>query len=212
MPYTLVIGNANWSSWSLRPWLALMHKGVEFEEERVRLRNQPKTREEALKFSPSGKVPVLLSDSGPVWDSLAILETLAEWHPELQLWPADPVRRARARSISAEMHSGFMPLRNALPMDFARKIATPELGDDVKADIARILGSWEKALSMNGGPFLFGEFSIADCMYAPVVSRFATYGIAMPDAAKAYADRIMALPAMGVWMSKAKAEIAAGIS
>jgi glutathione S-transferase len=210
-PYALVIGNANWSSWSLRPWLALMHKGIEFEEISIRLR-RPDTREQALKYSPSGKVPLLQSESGPVWDSLAILETLAEWHPELKLWPADPVLRARARSVSAEMHSGFMALRNILPMDFARVLPTPELGDDVKADIARIQSIWETAIAHNKGEFLFGEFSVADCMYAPVASRFTTYNIAMTGAAKAYVERMMALPAMKVWMSKAKAEIAAGVS
>jgi glutathione S-transferase len=211
-PYTLVIGNANWSSWSLRPWLALMHKGIEFEEIRIQLRNQPQTREDALKYSPSGKVPLLQTEHGPVWDSLAILETLAEWHPELKLWPEDPVLRARARSVSAEMHSGFMPLRNTLPMDFARQLPTPELGEDVKNDIARILSIWETAIAHTKGNFLFGDFSIADCMYAPVVSRFRTYSIAMSGAAKDYAERIMNLPSMQVWMSKAKAEIKAGVS
>ena len=213
--YTLILGTKNWSSWSLRPFVALKTIGVPFEEELIRLRHNS-TAEEVQKRTPAGRVPVLkIEENGQsyaVWDSLAICETLAERHPEAKLWPDDARARAEARSYAAEMHSGFPDLRDQMTMDFARKLATPQLREVTKAQIARILAAWSAALERRGkdGGFLFGRFSIADCMYAPVVSRFLTYGIALPPQAKAYCERMMALPAMQDWGRAAKAEVEAG--
>jgi len=219
--YTLILGTRNWSSWSLRPWLAMRATGAKFEEIVIGLR-RPETRDEILKHSPAGKVPILkIEEDGKtttVFDSLAICETLAERHPEAGLWPDDAGARAIARSYAAEMHSGFMPLRATLPMDIAHTLPTPdlptsELNGDVKADIARILDAWSDALTRYGqeGGFLFGRFSVADCMYAPVVTRFRTYGIVLPDIVEAYSTRVFALPAMGDWIAAAKAEVANGL-
>jgi len=211
--YTLVIGNKNLSSWSLRPWLALKMAGVPFEEIVVRL-DQPETRASIGQYSVAGKVPVLkITESGKtltVWDSLAICETIAERHPEAKLWPDDPEARAIARSYAAEMHSGFVDVRQNLPMDFARAIATPALDEATAKQVARIVSAWEAALCAHDGGFLFGGFSIADCLYAPVVSRFLTYGIALPKASEAYCARLMALPALQEWKAAAEAEIARG--
>jgi glutathione S-transferase len=211
--YTLVIGNKNLSSWSLRPWLALKAAGVPFEEVVVRL-DQPETRASIGQHSPAGKVPILkIAENGKtatVWDSLAICETIAERHPEAGLWPADAATRAQARSYAAEMHSGFPDVRQHLSMDFARVVATPELTEATGKQVARIISAWENALASHEGGFLFGRFSIADCMYAPVVSRFVTYGIAMPAASNAYCERMLALPALTEWRAGAEAEIARG--
>ena len=214
--YTLILGTKNWSSWSLRPWLALSATGHPFDEVVIPL-NRPQTRSEILKYSPSAKVPALRIDDGGrstiVFDSLAICETLAERHPEARLWPSDPEARALARSISAVMHSGFPELRATLSMDFARKLPTPALSDVVKSQISDIIGYWQIALDGYGrGGFLFGEFSIADCMYAPVVSRFVTYGIELPGAIKDYCDRMFQLPAMRRWEDTSRAEIDAGLA
>jgi glutathione S-transferase len=218
--YTLVVGTKNWSSWSLRPYLALRATGAAFEEIVIQLRRteSPTTKEQIRKHSAAGRVPVLKIDEGAntttVWDSLAICETLAERHPEAELWPTDAHTRAVARSYAAEMHSGFPDLRDQLSMDFARAMATPELRDETRDQIARVLDSWEIALAKheaNGG-FLFGRFSIADCMYGPVVSRFVTYGIDMPSASRRYAQRVMSLPAMQDWGKAAKMEVDSGIA
>ena len=217
--YTLVIGTRNWSSWSLRPYIALRATGQPFETVPVRLRvtSHPTTRETILPHSPSGKVPVLKIEEGSktqaVWDSLAIIETLAERHPEAGLLPADAGARALARSYAAEMHSGFPDVRDQLGMEFARSLPLPELRDATKDQVARIIDAWTGALEQHGmdGGFLFGRFSIADCMYAPVVSRFTTYGVAVPDIVKAYMDRIWALPAMQEWKRGAEEEVAAGL-
>ncbi|HVT25236.1 MAG TPA: glutathione S-transferase C-terminal domain-containing protein [Rhizomicrobium sp.] len=213
--YTLVIGTKDWSSWSLRPYMALRHIGVPFEEDLIALRRNS-TTEEVQKRSPSGRVPLLrIEENGQawsVWDSLAICETLAERHPQAKLWPDAPRARAEARAVSAEMHSGFPDVRDQMTMDFARKLPTPDLRDTTKAQIARILKIWTDALAAHGGPFLFGDFSIADCMYAPVCSRFRTYGIDMPDAAQAYVDRMFALPAMVDWGRDAKKEVEEGLA
>lgn len=214
--YTLVLGTRNWSSWSLRPYLAMRATGAAFDEIVVPLR-QDTTSPEIRNHSPSGKVPALkIEENGEtttVFDSLAICETLAERHPQAGLWPDDWRTRALARSYAAEMHSGFAPLRSALPMEIACKLPTPQLGDDVKADIARILEAWESALTHYGadGGFLFGRFSVADCLYAPVVSRFRTYGIAVPAIVDAYCERIFALPAMRDWVVAAQAELDCGL-
>jgi glutathione S-transferase len=146
-----------------------------------------------------------------VWDSLAICETLAERHPESHLWPRDPVLRARARAYAAEMHSGFPDLRNQLSMEFARQLPLPELKPETRDQIARIIEAWEEALKANGGDFLFGAFSIADCMYAPVVSRFTTYGVKVPARSSAYMEKIWALPAMRNWLKACEKEVADGL-
>lgn len=213
--YRLVIGNKGWSSWSLRPWLALRRLNLPFEEINVRLR-QPDSKEQILKYSPSGMVPLLLDGDFPVWDSLAILEYLADSHPDKGLWPADQRARARARSAAAEMHSGFMPLRRTCSMDILAKTPLEVVPEDVEADVRRIVALWRECRSGfgGGGPFLFGGFTAADAMYAPVASRFRTY---LPDLEKfgddgtaaAYVDAIFAMPEMQEWIEGAKAEGAA---
>ncbi|MBI4967697.1 MAG: glutathione S-transferase family protein [Rhodospirillales bacterium] len=210
--YTLVIGNKNWSSWSLRPWLAMKQAHLAFDEVLVPLR-RPDSGERLRALSPSGKVPVLKLHELVVWDSLAILEFLAERHPEAHLWPADPQARAIARSAAAEMHSGFQALRQNLPMDIAARLQKP-IPPDAQGDIRRIQDLWAACRNRfgSGGPFLFGAFSIADAMYAPVVTRFVTYGVAMDGIAHAYAEAIGSLPAMKEWDEEAKAEVAQGIS
>lgn len=211
--YTLVIGNKNLSSWSLRPWLALKSAGVPFEEIIVRL-DQPETRASIGQYSGAGKVPVLkIAESGKtltVWDSLAICETIAERHPEAGLWPSDPASRAVARSYAAEMHSGFADMRQNLPMDFARRLACPARDEATNKQVARIINAWETALARHDSGFLFGRFSIADCMYAPVVSRFRTYGIDLPAASARYCEHMLALPALAEWNAGAEAELARG--
>jgi glutathione S-transferase len=214
--YTLIVGTKQWSSWSLRAWLAMRATGAEFREMTVQLR-RPETHAEIRRLAPVDKVPVLqIEEAGAtvtVFDSLAICETLAERHADAQLWPTDFAARAQARSISAAMHSGFAALRESLSMEFARSLPTPELGSDVEAEIATIRNFWREALDTygGGGGFLFGEFSIADCMYAPVVSRFRTYGIALDPVLDAYCDHIWALPAMQDWLAAAKAELESGL-
>ena len=209
--YTLYIGNKNLSSWSLRPWLAMKMAKVPFEEAVIRL-NTSESKGRILAYSPSGKVPALKIDengaSQTVWDSFAICETLAERHPEARLWPGAAAARAQARSVAAEMHSGFPDLRRALSMEIAARYPTPALDDRVQADIARIIAIWTSALATHGGEggFLFGGFSIADAFFAPVVTRFETYAIHLPAVAQAYAQRVLALPAMHEWAAAAKAE------
>jgi len=215
--YTLIVGTRSWSSWSLRPYVALRATGVPFDTVDIRLRKKdaPSTREQILNFSLAGKVPVLkIVENGKnltVWDSLAICETIAERHPETGLWPDDPAARAVARSYAAEMHSGFPDLREQLTMDFARKKPLPELREDTRIQIARILQAWQDSLGAHKGGFLFGRFSVADCMYAPVVSRFETYGVDVPAPVRAYMDRVLALPAMQEWRAACEKEIEAGL-
>lgn len=218
--YTLIAGTCNWSSWSLRPYLALSATGADFETVVIRLRVRPPepitTLDEIRKHSPSGRVPVLKIEEGgktlAVWDSLAICETIAERHPEAGLWPDDAAVRAIARSYAAEMHSGFADVRDQLNMDIARRLALPDLRDDTRAQIARILAAWETALAEHKGDFLFGRFSIADCMYAPVVTRFVTYDVTVSPAVRGYMDRVLALPGMQAWRKRAEEEVAAGIA
>jgi len=214
--YTLIVGTRNWSSWSLRPFMALKAVGVPFDTVDIRLRqtDAPSTREQILRHSPAGKVPVLKIVEGKetltVWDSLAICETIAERHPDAGLWPDDAATRAIARSYSCEMHSGFPDLRSQLSMEFARKMPLPELREDTKTQVARIIDAWSVALATYKGGFLFGRLSVADCMYAPVVSRFETYGVEVPLPVRAYMDRVLALPGMQEWKTVAEKEIAAG--
>jgi glutathione S-transferase len=214
--YVLIIGTKNWSTWSLRAWLAIKTTGIPFEEKLIPLRNSGAAKE-IKGYSPSERVPVLNIDENNsksvVFDSLAICETLAERHPETRLWPVDAQVRSLARSYSAEIHSGFLAFREALPMDFARSLPTPRIDDEVQNQIDRIQAAWEFALSRRSsdGGFLFGQFSIADCMYAPVVSRFLTYGIPMSDSVSKYALRVMALPGMQEWRTSAQQEIDDGL-
>jgi glutathione S-transferase len=202
----LVIGDKNYSSWSMRPWLLLTHFGIPFEEVLIEL-DEPATKAAILTYSASGKVPCLVSDDGfAVWDSLAIAETLADRYPQHALWPREPNARARARSISAEMHSAFGALRNAMPMNI--RCTRPGVGTepDVLADIARIDALWRECLAASGGPFLFGEFGIADAMYAPVAMRFNSYQPKLSPEAAAYVQRVTALPAVAAWIEAARRE------
>jgi glutathione S-transferase len=210
--YTLIVGTQDWSSWSLRPYLALMAIGAPFEMEVIRLRVPDTSRQAIVKHSPAGKVPVLKYDGIAIWDSLAICETLAERHPEAELWPADANVRAQARAYACEMHSGFADVRDQLNMDFVRKLPLPELRPDTKNQIARIISAWQEALARHSGDFLFGKFSIADCMYAPVVSRFTTYDVAVPPRIKTYMEKIWALPGMQNWYAASQNEVTDGIA
>ncbi len=202
----LVIGDKNYSSWSMRPWLLLTHFGIPFEEVLIEL-DEPATKATILTYSASGKVPCLVSDDGfAVWDSLAIAETLADRYPQHALWPREANARARARSVCAEMHSAFGALRNAMPMNI--RLTRPGVGTqpDVLADIARIDALWRECLAASGGPFLFGEFCIADAMYAPVAMRFNSYRPKLSPEAAAYAQRVTALPAVAAWIEAARRE------
>ncbi|MDO9461400.1 MAG: glutathione S-transferase family protein [Alphaproteobacteria bacterium] len=204
--FTLVIGDKNTSSWSLRPWLLLRMAGIEFEELPVRLR-LPDSKQNIVRHSPAGHVPVLKHNGLVIWDSLAIAEYVAEQFPEKQLWPADKAARAMARSISAEMHSGFAPLRIHMPMDMLGSHPGQDLDKEgVASDIARVQEIWRDARAQfgAGGPFLFGAFSIADAMYAPVVSRFRTYGVVCDAACSAYMEAVWNLPAMQLWIEGAR--------
>lgn len=211
--YTLVIGDKNFSSWSLRPWIALKYFGIAFAEERVRLR-QPESKAAILRHSPSGKVPALKHGGRVIWDSLAILEYLAEKYPEKSLWPRDANARTEARSVSAEMHAGFVTLRNEMSMDLLTRIPCPPVGESLEADIRRIAAIWRNCRRAYGtsGPFLFGYFSNADAMFAPVATRFRTYEVGLSNfgddgTAQTYADTILALPAMAEWTGGAEAEM-----
>ena len=212
--YTLIVGTKEWSSWSLRPYVAMRATDAPFEEKLIPLRRGT-TAPEVRQVSPSGWVPVLkIEENGReqlVWDSLAICETIAERHPDAGLWPDDAATRAIARSYSCEMHSGFPDLRSQLSMEFARKMPLPELREDTKTQVARIIDAWSVALATYKGGFLFGCLSVADCMYAPVVSRFETYGVEVPAPVRAYMDRVLALPAMQEWKIAAEKEISAGL-
>lgn len=203
----LVIGNRTYSSWSLRAWLALKATGAPFREVVIPLR-RPETRTSILEHSPSGRVPVLKADGLEVWDSLAIGEVLAESFPDAGLLPEDRHARAVARSVIAEMHSGFAPLRQHMPMDLKRSRPGHGRTAEVEADISRIAGIWRdcRARFGAGGPFLFGGFGLADAFYAPVVTRFETYGVELDTVCRAYADAVLALPAMQEWRRDALAE------
>ena len=210
----LYIGNKNYSSWSMRPWVLMRQAGIAFDE--VMLRFDAFTPESKFKtalsrVSPAGRVPVLVDAGFAVWDTLAIAEYLAEKFPEKQLWPADVQARARARSVCAEMHSGFSALRSHFPMNIEAQL--PDVGPRVlaeapaaRADLARINQLWDELLSQHGGPFLFGTFTIADATFAPVVMRVATYGLPVPAAVAAYMARVKAAPGVAAWIDEALAE------
>jgi glutathione S-transferase len=210
----LYIGNKNYSSWSLRPWLALRQLGIPFEEVKLRLSFTEGTpfKLALAQLGAAGKVPALVEDDGfAVWDSLAIVEYAAERFPKAGLWPADARQRARARSLCAEMHSGFGALRGHCPMNIEASL--PEVGArlweaeaPLRSDVARIERLWSEALQQSGGPFLFGAFSAADAFFAPVCTRLRTYALPTSAAAQAYIDRVHALPAMQEWIKDALAE------
>jgi glutathione S-transferase len=209
MTLTLVIGNKNYSSWSMRPWLALRAGNIPFEEVFIPLyTDNPADKQRILSFSRAGKVPALVDGEITVWDSLAIIEYLAERFPDRKLWPEDRAMRAHARSISAEMHSGFMPLRNECGMNLHRPVGPIALSADAKANIARVDEIWRECRQRygKGGPFLFGAFTGADAMYAPVVHRFRTYAVEVGGEAKAYMETMMALPAFREWTEAGLAE------
>lgn len=208
MALQLVIGDKNYSSWSLRAALAVDLAGADCEELRVRL-FQPDSRAQLLRYSPTGKVPVLLTERGAVWDSLAIAEYLAECYPEAQLWPQEPQARALARSICAEMHSGFTALRSHLPMDLARDKALAELPEAAQADIDRICAIWAgcRERYASAGNYLFGRASIADAFYAPVAARLRSYRVVLPTAAAAYVETIYRWPAFQRWYQAALQEV-----
>jgi glutathione S-transferase len=205
----LVIGNKNYSSWSMRPWLALRANDIPFEEIFIPLYTNDKAdKERILSFSHSGKVPALIDGDVTIWDSLAIIEYLAERFPDARLWPEDRASRAQARSISAEMHSGFAALRNECGMNLHRPIRALALSHDARANVARIQEIWAECHARYGklGPFLFGAFSGADAMFAPVVHRFLTYAIPVAPDARHYVDAMLALPAFQEWTRDGLAE------
>jgi glutathione S-transferase len=211
---TLHIGNKNYSSWSMRPWVLLRQAGIPFQEVMVRFDDmaaQSAFRQTMAAVTPVGKVPVLVDDGLVIWDTLAIAEYLAEQFPDRALWPADRAARARARSICAEMHSGFSALRSACGMNIEAKL--PHIGalalrdqPAVRADLARIVAMWSELLAQHGGPMLFGAFSIADAYYAPVAMRIRTYALPVPADVEAYINRLVALPGVAAWMTDALAE------
>ena len=205
----LVIGNKNYSSWSMRPWLALRANNIAFDEVFIPLYTDDKAdKARILSFSHSGKVPALIDGDVTIWDSLSIIEYLAEKFPEARLWPQDRASRAHARSISAEMHSGFMALRNECGMNLHRPIRAVTLSDDARANVARIQEIWAECHQRYGkqGPFLFGAFSGADAMFAPVVHRFRSYAIEVKGDARHYVDAMMSLPAFQQWTRDGLAE------
>lgn len=205
--YTLYIGNKNYSSWSLRPWLAMQVAGIPFEEKMVLLFDE-NWKENIAKISPSACVPVLIDGDLVVWETMAILEYLAEQHPEKGLWPEDARARAVARSVANEMHAGFTKLRSNMPMNIRKSHAGKGMGEGVAEDIARITEIWNDCRQRfgQGGPFLFGKFSIADAMFAPVVSRLTTHVVELDTVSATYRDAIQALPEMIAWSDAARAE------
>jgi glutathione S-transferase len=205
--FHLVIGNKNYSSWSLRPWMALSMAGIPFRETVIPL-DHPDTARLIAEHSPAGRVPVLRHGRLTVWDSLAIMEYLAEQFPEKQLWPKAIAARAMARSVSNEMHSGFSALRNACPMNIRRPQKPVAMNEAVRKDIARIENIWRECRARfgKGGNFLFGRFSIADAMYAPVVSRFETFKVPVADDTRSYMNTILNTPAFSAWRDAALKE------
>lgn len=209
----LVIGNKNYSSWSMRPWVLMRQFGIEFEEIRLRFDFAPGSAfyQRLARFTPAARVPVLVIDGFSVWDTLAIAEALADRLPDQPLWPREPLQRARARSLAAEMHAGFAALRSHCPMNIEATL--PDVGARVlseqaavRADLARIDAMWTQQLAASGGPFLFGPFGIVDAYYAPVVSRARTYGLPLSGPAQGYAERVWAAPGVAAWVRDALEE------
>jgi glutathione S-transferase len=205
--YTLYIGNKNYSSWSLRPWLAMKVAGIEFDEKLILLFDDD-WKANIAKVSPSARVPVLTDGDLTIWETMAILEYLAERHPDRGLWPQDPAARAMARSVSNEMHAGFTALRTHMPMNIRKNHPGKSMGEGVAEDIARIQEIWNGCRARYGanGDFLFGKFSIADAMFAPVVSRLTTFAVELDDVSAAYRDAVQALPEMIEWSDAGRAE------
>jgi glutathione S-transferase len=207
----LVIANKLYSSWSMRPWLVMRAFGIPFEETVIPLK-RAETKDAIAKVSPSGKVPVLIDGDVTVWESLAIIEYLAEKFPSHAIWPKDATARAHARAISNEMHGGFLALRQACPMNLAKRFKTPEMSEDLKANVARIEAIWRDTRArfgtrtIDGGPYLFGQFTAADAMFAPVVTRLDTYQIPVSSDSRAYMDAILVHPAFLEWKRAALAE------
>ncbi len=204
---TLVIGNKNYSSWSMRPWVLMKELGIDFQEKKLRF-NSTEWDAEIERWSPSRLVPVLWRDDTAVWDTLAIMEALNEWFPAKGVWPADPVARAFARSVSAEMHSGFRDLRGSMPMNIRAAHPGKGMNPGTRANIDRIEHLWAESRKRFGGkgPFLFGLFSAADAMYAPVVTRFKTYSVALSPEAQRYCDAMQATTALRAWTEGALQE------
>ena len=209
----LVIGNKNYSSWSMRPWVLMRHFGLSFEEIKLRFdfREGSAFYRELARFTPAGRVPVLLEDGFAVWDTLAIAECVAELLPDRAVWPRDARARARARSLCAEMHAGFGALRQHCPMNIEASL--PEVGRRVLAeqpavtrDLQRIVAMWGEALRDGGGPFLFGEFGAADAYFAPVVARIRSYGLPLPAPLQDYSARVWSSPGVAAWVADALAE------
>ncbi|MBI3776637.1 MAG: glutathione S-transferase family protein [Gammaproteobacteria bacterium] len=205
--FTLVIGNKAYSSWSLRPWLAMKHVGIPFAEIRIPL-TQPESEQRVREYSPSGRVPVLKAGGLDIWDSLAICEYPAEQFPQHTLWPGDVAARAVARSVSAEMHAGFSALRENMTHNVRKSLPGKGRAPGVQEDIDRICAIWRDCRARFGtsGEMLFGRFSIADAMYAPVVNRFVTYGVDVDPVSAAYMRTIQALPALQQWIAEARSE------
>ena len=213
MTLKLIIGNKNYSSWSMRPWVLMKAMEIPFEEQALRFDFSPDSAfyQATRAVAPTGKVPVLVDDGLAIWDSLAIIEYLAERDPDLGIWPADRARRARARTVCAEMHSGSGALRSQCPMNIDADLRTvgPQLlarHEGLRADLARMGQLWTDTLQACGGPFLFGTFSAADAFFAPVVMRVTRYGLPLPPLAQAYAERLEATPAVQDWVAAALAE------
>jgi glutathione S-transferase len=207
MTLTLYVGSKRYSSWSLRPYVALVHAGAEFDTKVIRL-DQKDTKAAIGAVSPSSRVPVLYDDDLVIFDSLAICEYIAELYPTAGLWPDDRGARARARAIASEMHSGFTSVRSQMPMELVLDRTGEGRTPESLADIERIQDVWRTALAASGGPFLFGTFTIADAMYAPVTTRFRTYGVELAPENRAYVEAVHALPAMKMWYADAKLEAA----
>jgi glutathione S-transferase len=210
----LIVGNKNYSSWSMRPWVLLRQAGIPFEEEVVRFDSfdaDSRFKQRLNGLTPTAKVPVLVDQELVVWDTLAIAEYVAEQFPEKKLWPAEKAARARARSICAEMHSGFTGLRGQCPMNIEASL--PEIGaliwrdkPTVRSDVQRLVQMWSGLLEQHGGPMLFGDFSIADAYFAPVCMRIASYALPVPAVAADYLQRVSALPGVAAWIAGALAE------
>jgi glutathione S-transferase len=213
MPLQLVIGNKNYSSWSMRPWVLMRQLGIAFDEVKLRFdfTEGSAYRQTVATLSPTGLVPVLVDDGFAVWDTLAIAEHLHERFPGAGVWPRDAKARARARSLAAEMHSGFAALRQHCQMNI--EAALPDVGariwaeqDAVRRDVARLERMWSEQLAASGGPLLFGSFCAADAFYAPVVTRLRTYALPVSAAVRAYGERVLALPGVAAWIDDALAE------
>jgi glutathione S-transferase len=207
VPLKLILANKAYSSWSLRPWILLAQLKIPFEEVIIAM-DQPETRASMLKYAPTGKCPSLQDGKIVIWESLAIIEYLAEAYPEKTVWPKGKAARAHARSLASEMHAGFVALRQACPTNFRRPVKAIALSDEARGDVARIEAAWAHARATfgRGGSFLFGRFSAADAMFAPIVNRFHVYDVSVSTQTRAYMETIMALPAWKAWIADAHAE------